>query len=361
MVGKRWMGLAATPEFPSFLLGRFDVHYPAAIMSWGFFMGTSHIVMHGLDLILASPPAPPTDCHEFKRNCAWVFAENTPPWGLTSSELQIELVGRVNYANGILARSLEQIKSGEQTWLVQRFTTDLALAFKKDGKVVHIFGSLVEDKGYVDALIAGPVASFLRWLRGWPSLHASGVVVEGRVLAIGGQSGAGKSTTTAALARCGHPLFSDDVLGWRSTPESLLACPGPTRVKLWPDTLAALGLDPEALPRVRTDLNKRLLQLPEAANETELPLGAVYLLSREMDAPPGAIRELHGTEAFKELKANCRDDSVLTPAMRVCQFESLAELARRVPVLQVKAHAGLDRLNEFAASLVTDFRRRAAV
>lgn len=155
-------------------------------------------------------------------------------------------------------------------------------------------------------------------------------------------------------------MFTDDLLGWRSTEKCLLACPGPMRVKLWPDALTALGLNPESLPRVRTDLNKRLLQLPEAENDRELPLGAVYLLSSEMDASPGTIRELRGTEAFKELKANCRDDSVLTPEMRVCQFESLAELARRVPVLQVKAHAGLDRLKEFADSLVADFRRRVA-
>lgn len=290
-----------------------------------------------------------------------VMVKSEPPWQQCAQPVEVELISAVRYADGTIARSLERVHAAGRNWLVQRFNLDLGLAFTEDGREAHIFGSLAGDSEYVASTIAGPVASFLRWLRGWPSLHASGVAVEGRVLAIGGQSGAGKSTTTAALARCGHPLFSDDVLGWRSTPEHLLACPGPTRVKLWPDTLAALGWDPEALPRVRTDLNKRLLQLPEAANDTELPLGAVYLLSKEMDAPPGAIRELHGAEAFKELKANCRDDSVLTPEMRTRQFESLAELARRVPVLQVKAHAGLDRLNEFADSLVTDFRRRAAV
>lgn len=77
-----------------------------------------------------------------------------------------------------------------------------------------------------------------------------------------------------------------------------------------------------------------------------------------MEAPPGAIRELHGLAAFTALKANCRDDSVLTPVMRQRQFEALAELARRIPVLQVKAHAGLDRLPELAATLAEDFRRR---
>ncbi len=317
--------------------------------------------LHGLTLLSLSPL--PFPCHHLPGSQAAVrlVLKPAPPWQSCGGQLQTELLGRVGFKDGSLARSLERVTVGTRSWLVQRFNLNLALAFTPDGQEVHLFGGLVEDTEYVASVVAGPVASFLRWLRGWPSLHASAVAVNGRVLAIGGQSGAGKSTTTAALASCGYPLFSDDVLGWRSTPDRLLACPGPTRVKLWPDTVAALGLDPESLPRVRTDLNKRLLQLPEAATDTELPLGAVYLLSKEMDAPPGTIRELHGTEAFKELKTNCRDDSILTPDMRVRQFESLTELARRVPVLQVKAHAGLDRLKEFADSLVADFRQRVAV
>lgn len=281
-----------------------------------------------------------------------------PPWHGASIEPTAELIARVAYADGALARSLERISDGHSRWLVQRFNMDLALAFSEDGQAAHIFGGLVDDMEYVASVVAGSVASFLRWQRGWPSLHASGVVVDGRVLAIGGQSGAGKSTTTTALALRGHRLFSDDVLGWRSTRECLLACPGPTRVKLWPDVLFALGLDPESLPRVRTDLGKRLLQLPEAASDEELPLGAVYLLSTEMDTLPGTIRQLHGTSAFTTLKANCRDNSILPPELHGCQFEALAELARRVPVLQVKAHAGLNQLTEFADSLVADFRRR---
>lgn len=291
---------------------------------------------------------------------ARVLVRVDPPWA-SQIAVETELIGRLAFTTGATARSLERVSAGSGSWFVQRFNMDLGLAFTEDAREVHIFGSLVEDLDYVTSVIAGPVASFLRWLRGWPSLHASGVVVDGRVLAIGGQSGAGKSTTTAALALRGHLLFSDDVLGWRSTPGGLLACPGPTRVKLWPDTLAALGLDPESLPRVRIDLSKRLLQLPEATSDTELPLHAVYLLSPDLDAPPGTIRELRDIAAFTALKEVCRDDSVLTPEMRVRQFESLAELARRVPVLQVKAHAGLKRLKEFSDSLVADFRRRVAV
>ncbi len=317
-------------------------------------------LLHGLTLVSAQSLPIQASGQVLHAKDATIIIQAVPPWQRGGHALVCELIGTQHFADGVLSRSLERVRAGPESWLVLRFNMDLGLAFTEDGREVHIFGGLVEDLEYVAGVVAGPVASFLRWQRGWASLHASAVVVDGRVMAIGGQSGAGKSTTTAALALRGHPLFSDDVLGWRSESGRLLACPGPVRVKLWPDSLAAFDLNPESLPRVRTDLNKRLFQLPEAANDTELPLGAVYLLSTDMGASLGDIHELHGAEAFIALKANCRDDSVLTPAMRVRQFEALAELARCVPVRQVRAHPGLNRLTEFTDSLVADFRRVAA-
>lgn len=288
---------------------------------------------------------------------AAVILRKTPPWAARGLSPQIELLRRIDYSDGIFARSLERVTAGTDVWLVQRFDVELAIAFAGDGREVYVFGDLVHDLDCVASCISGPVASFLRWLRGWPSLHASSVVVDGRVLAVCGRSGAGKSTTVAALASRGYRVLSDEVLGWRNVAGRLLASPGPARLKLWPDALAALGMDSSPMRRVRPDLDKRFVPLPEAVQETELPLAAVYLLDRDRDARADEIQELHGAEAFAALKANCRDDSVLTPGMRARQFEALPELVRSVHVRDVRAHSGLERLNDFAGGLVKDFRR----
>lgn len=230
---------------------------PRGILKFGF-----SYRLHGLTL--ASERALPLlDCSkESGAPDAFVDIKATPPW--ETSFPSVKMISRLDYADGVLARSLERVTSGTDSWLVQRFKEDLALAFTEDGRQVHLFGSLAQDLDYVASCVAGPVASFLRWLRGWPSLHASSVVVDGHVLAVGGQSGAGKSTTIGALASRGHRVFSDDVVGWRSTAQGLLASPGPVRLKLWPDALTALGIDPGPLPRVRAEVDKRILTLREA-------------------------------------------------------------------------------------------------
>jgi|CXWL01.1.fsa_nt_gi hypothetical protein len=316
--------------------------------------------LHGLELSVEQALPTLTPCGRDGKPDAQVFIQVSEPWAAIGPSPEVELLGRVEYSDGGLLRSLERITRSTERWLVQRFNLELALAFTEDGKEVHIFGGLVRDLDYVATCIAGPVASFLRWLRGWPSLHASSVVVDGSVLAVAGPSGAGKSTTVAALASLGHGMFSDEVLGWRVAGGRVLASPGPARLKLLPDALAALGRDAELLPKVRSDLDKRLLQLPEAGTDADLPLKTVYLLDVEGDAGSKRIRELRGAEAFIALKANCRDDAVLMPAMRERQFEALAELARKVRICKVPAHGGLAQLREFAGELVEDFRRAPA-
>jgi hypothetical protein len=87
-------------------------------------------------------------------------------------------------------------------------------------------------------------------LRGTPSLHAGAVAIDGVAVALAGEAGTGKSTTTAALAGRGHPVLADDVLALRATGGEILAQPAYPHLRLWPDIVPAL-LGPRAeLPRL---------------------------------------------------------------------------------------------------------------
>src|SRR5262249_52962005 len=83
-------------------------------------------------------------------------------------------------------------------------------------------------------------------LRGTTCLHASAVLLDGKLLAFSGASGAGKSTIAAALAARGCQLVSDDVLPLRVTPTCLLAGPGLPELRLYPAAAVRLGIDGQA-------------------------------------------------------------------------------------------------------------------
>ena len=62
---------------------------------------------------------------------------------------------------------------------------------------------------------------------GREALHAAGVVIDDRAVAIAASSGGGKSTLTAALLSAGAQLLSDDILVLELGSDGFLAHPGP--------------------------------------------------------------------------------------------------------------------------------------
>jgi hypothetical protein len=123
------------------------------------------------------------------------------------------------------------------------------------------------------------------WLesRGVPVLHASAVALGNRVVAFVGQSGIGKSTLSAGLARSGCSFVADDGLPLREDQHGEWRCAyGPPWCRLWPSALEQqLGVSAQELPRVQDSLDKRLLSCaadPAAAAAEDLRLAAVYVL-----------------------------------------------------------------------------------
>ena len=112
--------------------------------------------------------------------------------------------------------------------------------------------------------------------RGALVLHAGAVVVAGGAVAFVGHRGAGKSTTTTAMARAGHPLVTDDVLVVPDVAAPVVA-PGYAAVKLCDDAAAALFGAADALPELYAGAGKRSWA-PAAAPAAPVPLRAVYVL-----------------------------------------------------------------------------------
>ncbi len=92
-----------------------------------------------------------------------------------------------------------------------------------------------------DLFYHGTVYGGVAWLNGLVPLHASSVVIQGKVVAFTGDSGEGKSTLAAALARHGYSHRSDDVLLVEISGNSIVAWPDRDRIKLCSDAFAMVG------------------------------------------------------------------------------------------------------------------------
>jgi hypothetical protein len=134
-----------------------------------------------------------------------------------------------------------------------------------------------DDRSLALFTTVSPLAGILHQ-RGRVCLHASAVGTGKGTIIFVAPSGVGKSTLAAALGERGYELVSDDISALESRQDGLWSVsPGSSRLKLWPDTLAALGQDAAGLQPIRPGLEKRFLPVERRA-QSPRPLLAVCAL-----------------------------------------------------------------------------------
>ena len=113
-------------------------------------------------------------------------------------------------------------------------------------------------------------------------LHASAVAIGSGAVAFAGPSGAGKSTLLGAFVAAGHTAIADDLSLIEPGPEQtarLRAAPG--YLRLWPDSVRALGFeDRPAIPEFSWS-SKVQLSLDTTAADDPWPLSAICVLTGE--------------------------------------------------------------------------------
>lgn len=218
----------------------------------------------------------------------------------------------------------------------------------RDGAV-----SVVRQPGVArDALwsaFAGTVLPQVLQVRGTQVLHASAVSHRGRLIAISGPSGTGKSTLAAALARRRAEPWADDAVAFAVGQKrvEVFALPFHLRLKG-----AALDLFHPAKDR------------RDAPPEPDVPptdrvrqLSAIFLLHRglrlQSSEPVVRIEEIAASRAYPRLleQAYCFDPGDRSSRDRLA--DEYLQLVGTVPLFDLRIVDNLDRLDEVAERIVS--------
>jgi hypothetical protein len=181
---------------------------------------------------------------------------------------------------------------------------------------------------------------------GFVVFHASAVQVHGGVIAVLGKSGQGKSTLAASFAAQGHPLLTDDclVVRWDEGAEQWLAQPSYQSVRLWPDSVGALGLAESDLREFAGYSSKKRTgrEVDFHFASAGAPLAACFVLPDPMvpapahSGPPQAhlgpptVLPLSVNEAFPRLAGEVFRIDPADPEINRREFEVLTSLASTV-------------------------------
>ena len=130
-----------------------------------------------------------------------------PPEGSASKDVQIRR-GKVTFP----LEAQEQWTWATESEVYCRISNVGAIQVSCGSEVVVDAPAEVAD-ATIGLYLLGPVLGILLQQRGLLVLHGSAVSFNGGVAAFLGNSGWGKSTMAGALAKRGHPVVTDDIVG----------------------------------------------------------------------------------------------------------------------------------------------------
>lgn len=164
--------------------------------------------------------------------------------------------------------------------------------------------------------------------------HASCVADGDHAIAFFGESGRGKSTLAAILARSGHPILTDDALLVRLVDGRCLAYPNRPSLRLWDDSLSEIvGPAPTLAPPVSYTDKAHVLAsdtLPFCA--TPKPLVAACALG-DGSAKDVTLSPVTGSEALATWVGHAFVADVEDTAHLQSSLHQLAGIASTVPLL----------------------------
>lgn len=188
--------------------------------------------------------------------------------------------------------------------------------------------------------------------RGLLVLHASAAVVDGTAVVFVGERTTGKSTTTAAFHREGHPMLADDVVAIRFGDGRPTVVPGVPQIRLSPEAADELALGP--VRSYDNDWGVEKVYYPIETQADAAPLGAIYSLEEANDV---GIEAFEGSTPFFELVTNTYAQGLLPDTRTTADhFDQCSRVVASTPVRQLRRPKRFDRLPEAVDLVAADVR-----
>ena len=189
-----------------------------------------------------------------------------------------------------------------------------------------------EDAMLAAHLLSAVLAALLRQ-RGMLVLHANTAVTRRGAVTMSGETGAGKSTTLAALMKRGCAMLADDITVLRlSADNKVEALPGISKLNLCEDAAERLGHAVDKLPRNPLRRIKVVLPTHNKMASTPASVYAIYLLN---SSPKSGVtlQSLSGADKFSALQECIYGP--LFPEEHPEQFGLLAEISNQVRIFRL--------------------------
>lgn len=238
-----------------------------------------------------------------------------------------------------------------------RFTSETGLvAAMSLGRHIVVDAPADHSTAGLHAALFGPAMGWLLHQRGLVPLHGCGIEIAGRLVALVGHSGMGKSTLGRALVARGGRLLGDDQLV--IDPSSCSVAPGINALRLWGDAARHSGDTIVEAARIIPGHDKFQIKLDTPAPVAPVPLALVVAIGRDPTRDRPRFLALDRAQAAAMLHTHVYQRQAASAAGRTpALFAWSTRLAAQVPVVALDRPDRLDQLSD----LCDGIERRVSV
>ncbi|QAA34722.1 hypothetical protein [Clostridium manihotivorum] len=270
-----------------------------------------------------------------------------------TEDLEVDIEVTYGSMNEEILESLEKgITHGfiaNEMW----FSIDnIATYYIYDGKNIVVEPFEAAESEHVKAFLLGSAFGMLLYQRDLIAIHGGTIVIDGKAVIFTGDTGAGKSTLTAALRQRGYRFMADDVSVLRDiSKDGIVIHPAYPQQKLCRDTINKLGGSHTDFRKLNDDRDKYIIPVQDSFYKEPLKLGALVELSVGDNASL-EISEVLGSEKLITLMKNIYriEISQFTGISRK-YFRDCVQVAKEIPIYKVVRPKGENTIDEIISIL----------
>jgi len=226
------------------------------------------------------------------------------------------------------------------------------------GKVITVYPREEVDARTLSQLVIGLAMAFVLFQRKTTCtiIHGSAFSINSQGVIVAGRKGQGKSTLVAAMLKRGARLIADDMTAIIKSNEEYYLPRGGESIRLWPDAIEKLGMNPLQYPLVHSLVDKRLCHQTRLASLTT-PLRGIIVLSDSKDQI--SLCSIPKVESFLALSAcsyfkqfvHALDTEIIEKS-----FLEFSEIASRKIILTLKRPKNHQLLDTVCETIEDTFR-----
>jgi hypothetical protein len=170
----------------------------------------------------------------------------------------------------------------------------------QNGKEIFVYPYEGADEASIQLFLNGSVLGALLHQRGILPFHGCSFRYKDQGILLCGNSGAGKSSVTAAFCQNGADFITDDITPVQIHETKTVITPIKTQMKLWDDSIKKLQIETTDLKKIRPALEKFYIPSPEPVVERQ-QLNHIFIL-RTHNKSAYLTEDLTGIDKYNTLR-----------------------------------------------------------